>query len=95
VFFVSVAILSLNAAYATIGDAPVELALGAEGGEVGAQVRVGEAPKVPLAAEAGPLGEDRQGEDLRVGEQGRTTGAISRGPTAAFGLPPVVHEYVQ
>jgi hypothetical protein len=31
----------------------------------------GEAPEVPLAAEAGPLREDRQGEHLRVGEQGR------------------------
>ena len=55
-------------------DAPIELALGAQHGEVRAQVRRSEAPEVPLAAEAGPLSEDGQGEDFRVGEQGRTAG---------------------
>src|SRR5215211_1574555 len=49
-------------------DAPIELALRTEGREVGAQVRLGESPEVPLAAEARPLGEDGQGKDLRVRE---------------------------
>ena len=73
--------------------APVELALGAQPREVGEQVRPSEAPEVALAAEAGPLGEDRQGEDLRVGEQGRPAGAARA--LAVVGLPPVVYEYVQ
>src|SRR5215212_3332657 len=67
----------------------VELALGAELREVLAQVRPSEAPEVPLASEARPLGQDRQGDDLRVREQGRTTRA-ARGPTVAD-LPPIVH----
>src|SRR5829696_1148215 len=48
-------------------NAPVELALGAQHREVGAQVRPREAPEVALAAKARPLGEDRQGKDLRSG----------------------------
>ncbi len=52
----------------------VELALGAESGEVAAQVRLSKAPEVAVAAEAEPLGEiARQG--LTVGKQGRTAGA--------------------
>lgn len=53
-------------------DAPVELALGTESREVASQVGGGEAPEVSLAAKARPLSQDRQGEYLRVGEQGRT-----------------------
>src|SRR5215218_7633812 len=53
----------------------VELALRTKVREVGAQVRGGEAPEVPLASEAGPLGEDGQGQNLRVGEQCRPTGS--------------------
>src|SRR5215203_6153267 len=45
----------------------VELALRAELREVLAQVRGSEAPEVPLTAEAGPLGEDGQGDDLGGG----------------------------
>jgi hypothetical protein len=74
-------------------DASVELALRTEGGEVGAQVPRSVAPEVPLAAEAGPLGEDGQGDDLRIAEQGRPTGL--RRPRSAIKLPPVVHEHVQ
>src|SRR5215208_5195126 len=74
-------------------DAPVELALRTEGREVGAQMRPSEAPEVPLASEAGPLGEDGQGEDFRIAEQGRTT-AFGR-PRSVLEHPPVVHEDVQ
>ena len=56
-------------------------------------MRRSEAPEVALAAEAGPLREDGQGNDLGVGEQGRTAGLAGRGGMAL--LPPVVHEYVQ
>ena len=38
-------------------------------------MRGGEAPEVSLAAKARPLGEDGQGEDLRVGEKGRAIGS--------------------
>jgi hypothetical protein len=73
----------------------VELALGAQVREVGTQVCRGEAPEVALAAEAGPLREDGQGDDLGIGEQGRT----ARLPLAHGGgmvlVPPVLHEYVQ
>jgi hypothetical protein len=48
---------------------PVELALGAEVREVGAQVRPSDTPEVALAAKARPLGEDGKGDDLRVGKQ--------------------------
>src|SRR5215211_5145305 len=74
-------------------DAPIELALRTEGGEVRAQVRGSEAPEVPLAAEAGPLREDSQGEDLRIAEHGRPTGF--GWPPSVLELPPVVHEDVQ
>ena len=47
-------------------DAPVELALRTEGREVGAQVRPSEAPEVALAAQARPLSEDGEGEDLWI-----------------------------
>jgi hypothetical protein len=47
----------------------VEPALRTKVREVGAQVRMCEAPEVALAAEAGPLGEDGQGQNLRVGER--------------------------
>lgn len=42
-----------------VANAPVELALGAEGKEVGTKVRGGESPEVALATEARPLSEDR------------------------------------
>jgi hypothetical protein len=74
-------------------EAPVELALGAQHREVGAQVRPCQAPEVALASEARPLGEDRQGEDLRVAQEGGTAGAAcGRG---VVGLPPVVYLHVQ
>src|SRR5215210_21328 len=74
-------------------DAPVELALGAQPREVGAQVRPCEAPELALAAEARPLGEDRQGEDLARAKEGGTAGATcGRG---MVGLPPVVYLDVQ
>jgi hypothetical protein len=47
-------------------DAPVELALRTEGREVGAQMGPSEAPEVALAAQARPLSEDGQGEDLWI-----------------------------
>src|SRR5215212_6800218 len=72
---------------------PVELALGTEVREVGAQMCVSEAPEISLASEAGPLGEDGQGEDLRIAEQSRTTD--SRWFRSVLELPPVVHEHVQ
>jgi hypothetical protein len=56
-------------------------------------MRGGETPEVPLAAEAGPLGEDGQGDYLRVAEQGRPTGF--RRLRSVIELPPVVHEHVQ
>jgi hypothetical protein len=65
----------------------VELALGAEVREVGAQVRGSEAPEIPLAAKAWPLGHDRRGDDHRVAEQCRTTRA-ARSPTMVR-LPPI------
>lgn len=67
----------------------IELALGAEVREVLAQVRGSKTPKVPLAAEARPLGQfNRQGDDLWVREQGGTTRA-ARGRTTAS-LPPLL-----
>src|SRR5215203_306106 len=74
-------------------DAPVELALRTKVREVASQMRPSEAPEVPLASEAGPLGEDGQGEDFRIAEQGRTT-AFGR-PRSVLELPPVVYEDVQ
>jgi hypothetical protein len=74
-------------------DPPVELALGAERGKVASQVSLGEPPEVPLAAEAGPLGEDCEGEDLRVGDERRATGP--RSVRGVGGLPPVFGEDVQ
>ena len=56
-------------------------------------MRGGEAPEVPLTAKARPLGEDSQGEDLRVAEQGRATGF--RRLRSVIELSPVVHEHVQ
>src|SRR5829696_5458146 len=74
-------------------NAPVELALGAQPREVGAQVRPREAPEVALAAKARPLGEDRQRQDLLVAQEGGTAGAAcGRG---VVGLPPVVYLDVQ
>src|SRR5215203_2891087 len=72
----------------------VELALRTKVREVGAQVRGGEAPEVPLASEAGPLGEDGQGQNLRVGEQCRPTGSAWQ-LRGGLELPPVVYEDVQ
>src|SRR5215204_568661 len=72
---------------------PVELALGTEVREVEAQMCVSKAPEISLASEAGPLGEDRQGDDLGVGKQGWT--ASSRRLRRALELPPVVYEDVQ
>jgi len=72
---------------------PVELALGRQSREVSLQVGVGKPPEVPLASEAGPLGEDGEGEDLRVGDERRTTGSGSIQGVA--GLPPVLGEDVQ
>jgi hypothetical protein len=43
-----------------------------------------EAPEVALAAEAGPLGEDGQGDDLGVGEQGWTAGLAGGGGFLCF-----------
>src|ERR671910_1625509 len=74
-------------------DAPIELALGAQLREVGAQVRLGEAPEVALAAKARPLGEDGQGDDLRIAEQSRSTGF--RWLPRVIELPPILHEHVQ
>ena len=71
----------------------VVLALGAQHREVGAQVRRSEAPEVPLAAKARPLGEDGQRQDLRVAQEGGTAGArCARGVVC---LPPVVYVDVQ
>ena len=47
-------------------------------------MRPSEAPKVPLAAEAGPLGEDRQGEDFRIADQGGPTGFGGREACSSF-----------
>src|SRR5919112_1433986 len=73
----------------------VELALGAQVREVGTQACRSEAPEVALAAEAGPLREHGQGDDLRIGEQGRTAGLLLAHGGGMVLLPPVVHEYVQ
>src|ERR671910_2775630 len=71
----------------------VELALATEVREVGAQMCLSKAPEISLASEAGPLGEDGQGDDLGVGKQGRTasSGRLRR----VLELPPVVHQNVQ
>jgi len=80
-------------------DTPVELALGAEGGEVGAQVQGaqvqgGEAPEVPLAAEARPLlGEYSECQNLAFGEQCRVARFPGSGQVTL--APPVVDEHVQ
>src|SRR5918994_7545260 len=72
----------------------VELALGTEVREVGAQMCLSKAPEISLASEAGPLGEDGQGDYLGIGEQGRTSGLVAcRGRMVL--LPPIVHEHVQ
>jgi hypothetical protein len=76
-------------------DAPIELALGAQQHrEVGAQVCPREAPEVPLAAEAVPLGEDGQGKDLALGKEDGTAGLAKR-TRGMVGFPPIVHEDVQ
>ncbi len=47
-------------------------------------MRLGEAPEVPLAAEAGPLGEDGEREDFARREQGGAGGLRAiRGPLAS------------
>jgi hypothetical protein len=69
------------------------LVLGAQPRELGAQVRPCEAPEVALAAEARPLDEDRQRQDLLVAQEGGTArAACGRG---VVGLPPVVYLDVQ
>ena len=74
-------------------DRAVELVLAHQAREVGAEVRLGEAPEVPLAAEAGPLGEDGEREDFARREQGGASGLQAiRGPLASA---LVVHEHVQ
>src|SRR5215211_4651014 len=73
---------------------PVELALGAEGREVGTQVRVSESPEVALAAEARPLGEYGERQHLALGEQRRTARLLAGSGRMAL-PPPVVHEHVQ
>src|SRR5215208_105868 len=75
-------------------DASVELALGAEGREVGAQVRRSEAPEVSLAARARPLRQDRQGKNLALGKESGTTG-LARRTRRVVGLPPFVYVDVQ
>src|SRR5215212_1564473 len=69
-------------------DAPIELALGTEIREVGAQVRPSKTPEVALAAEARPLSEYGQGQNLRITQQGRPTDF--RWLKRAVKLPPVV-----
>jgi hypothetical protein len=73
---------------------PVELALGAQSREIGTQVRVSKSPKVALATEARPLGEDRQCQQLALGEQRRTARLLAGSRLMAL-APPVVHEHVQ
>src|SRR5215216_5356588 len=65
---------------------PVELALGAEVGEVGAQMCVSKAPEISLASPTRPLGEYCEGDDLGVGKQGWTTS--SRRLRRVLELPP-------
>jgi hypothetical protein len=50
-------------------------------------------PEVALAAKARPLGEDGQGQNLRITEQGRPTDF--RWLQRALKLPPVVYLDVQ
>src|SRR5215203_4222464 len=72
----------------------VELALGTELREVGAQMCLSKAPEISLASEAGPLlGEDGQGDDLGVAKQGwpSSSGRLRR----VLELPAVVHQHVQ
>ena len=73
---------------------PVELALGGECGQVVSQVGLSEPPKIPLASEAGPLGEDSEGENLRIGDQRWTTDYGSIGEVGGC-LPPILDEDVQ
>ncbi len=74
-------------------DPTVELALGEQSREVRTQVGIGEPAEVSLAAPAGPLREDREGEDLALEEQYRATALW---PAWRVGsLPPVVHQGVQ
>src|SRR5215211_3255476 len=75
---------------------PVELALGGECGEIVSQVSLSEPPKIPLAPEAGPLGEDSEGEDLRIGDERWTTGGDSGSDgEVVCCLPPILDENVQ
>jgi hypothetical protein len=57
-------------------------------------VRPSKTPEVALAAEARPLSEYGQGQNLRITEQGRPTG-FRRWLQRALKLPPVVYLDVQ
>ena len=71
----------------------IELALGGQRGEILPEVGVGEAPEIPLAPEARPLGEDGQCEYLRVGDERWTTN--SGGVLGVSVPPPLFDEDVQ
>lgn len=73
-------------------DAPVELALAEEVREILAQIDVGEAPKVPFAAEARPLRQDRQGKDLAFAEQRWSSRSTWCGRVTF--QSPLVHQHV-
>jgi hypothetical protein len=69
--------------------APVDLDLGEECGEVVSEVGLSEPLKIPLAAEAGPLGQDSEGDDLRIGDERWTTNSGSIREVVGC-LPPIL-----
>jgi len=74
-------------------DPAVELTVGEDVREVRAEVDVGEPEEVTLAPEAGPLGEDGEGEYLARSKQRRMPGPAGRVPMVL--PPPVVHQHEQ
>jgi hypothetical protein len=69
----------------------VELRTSGQGREGLEQVGLGVAVEVPLAGEAGPAGEDGEGDDLALGEGGLGTGS----PFWRMGVAEVVHRNVK
>jgi hypothetical protein len=74
-------------------DAAVELTIAQEVREVFAQVDFGEPEEVPFAAPSGPLGENREGENLA--RRKRRWAARLSGRGRMCPLPPVVYQDVE
>jgi hypothetical protein len=70
------------------------MALADEVGEVGSEVRVSEAPEIPLASEARPLGEDGESQDFSFRKCRWMPYSPQRG-TRVVPLPPLVDHHLE